>query len=94
VRNVILTRGAQGALVKTPSITEYIDAFDAGPVVDTTGAGDAFNGGFAVALSEGMDVVEATRFGCVVAGLSVTRHGTAPSMPKRSEVEKLIASQK
>ena len=61
VRNVILTRGAQGALVKTQSITEYIDAFDAGPVVDTTGAGDAFNGGFAVALSEGLNVVEATR---------------------------------
>jgi ribokinase len=39
-------------------------------------------------------VVEATRFGCVVAGLSVTRHGTAPSMPRRAEVEKLIASQK
>ena len=94
VRNVILTRGAQGALVKTPSITEYIDAFDAGPVVDTTGAGDAFNGGFAVALSEGLNVVEATRFGCVVAGLSVTRHGTAPSMPKRAEVERLMASQK
>jgi ribokinase len=94
VRNVILTRGAQGALVKTRSLTEYIDAFDAGPVIDTTGAGDAFNGGFAVALSEGLSVVEATRFGCVVAGLSVTRHGTAPSMPKRAEVEKLMASQK
>jgi ribokinase len=45
-------------------------------------------------LSEGLNVVEATRFGCVVAGLSVTRHGTAPSMPKRAEVEKLMASQK
>ncbi len=77
--------------MKTPSITEYIDAFDAGPLVDTTGAGDAFNGGFAVALSEGLNVVEATRFGCVVAGLSVTRHGTAPSMPKRAEVEKRVA---
>jgi ribokinase len=81
-------------MVKTPSLTEYIDAFDAGPVVDTTGAGDAFNGGLAVALSEGLSVVEATRFGCIVAGISVTRHGTAPSMPKRSEVEKLMASQK
>jgi ribokinase len=94
VRNVILTRGAHGALVKTPSITEYIDAFDAGPVVDTTGAGDAFNGAFAVALSEGLSVVEATRFGCVVAGLSVTRHGTAPSMPRRGEVEKQLAARK
>jgi ribokinase len=91
VRNVILTRGAAGALVKTASITESIEAFDAGPVIDTTGAGDAFNGGLAVALSEGLGVAEATRFGCVVAGISVTRHGTAPSMPRRSEVAKLLA---
>jgi ribokinase len=89
VRNVILTRGAHGALVKTQSLTENIEAFDAGPVVDTTGAGDAFNGGLAVALSEGLSVVEATRFGCVVAGISVTRHGTAPSMPRRAEVNQL-----
>jgi ribokinase len=90
VRNVILTRGAQGALVKTESFTENVEAFDAGPVLDTTGAGDAFNGGLAVALSEGLSVVEATRFGCVVAGISVTRYGTAPSMPKRAEVEAMI----
>ncbi len=91
VGSVILTRGAQGALVKTRSITENIPAFDAGPVVDTTGAGDAFNGGFAVALSEGLSVVEAARFGCAVAGISVTRHGTAPSMPRRPEVDDLMA---
>jgi ribokinase len=90
VRNVILTRGAQGALVKTESFTENVEAFDAGPVLDTTGAGDAFNGGLAVGLSEGLSVVEATRFGCVVAGISVTRYGTAPSMPKRAEVEEMI----
>jgi ribokinase len=93
VRHVILTRGAQGALVKTQSLTENIDAFDAGPVVDTTGAGDAFNGGLAVALSEGLSVVDATRFGCVVAGISVTRHGTAPSMPRRAEVARVTRSQ-
>jgi ribokinase len=42
-------------------------------------------------LSEGLDVVEAARFGCAVAGISVTRHGTAPSMPKRQEVMELMA---
>ena len=94
VRNVILTLGARGAMVKTPSVTEYIAAFNAGPVVETTGAGDAFNGGLAVALSEGLSMVEAARFGCVVAGISVTRHGTAPSMPKRSEVAELMAAAK
>ena len=94
VRNVILTLGARGALVKTPSLTEFVPAFDAGKVLETTGAGDAFNGGFAVALSEGLDVVEAARFGCAVAGISVTRHGTAPSMPARHEVTDLMAAKR
>jgi ribokinase len=90
VGSVVVTLGAQGALVKTPVVTRHVPAIDAGPVVETTGAGDAFNGGFAVALAEGLDIVAATRFGCAVAGISVTRHGTAPSMPKRSEVDALL----
>jgi ribokinase len=94
VRNVILTLGARGALVKTPNITQHVAAFAVGKVVETTGAGDAFNAGLAVALSEGLDVVEAARFGCAVAGISVTRHGTAPSMPKRHEVLELMALKK
>ena len=63
----------------------------AGAVVETTGAGDAFNGGFATALSEGADPVDAVRFGCATAGISVTRPGTAPSMPTRDEIEALLA---
>lgn len=90
VGNVIITLGAEGALVKNAGVEEHVRAFHAGPVVETTGAGDAFNGGFAVALSEGLDIVEATRFGCAVAGISVTRPGTAPSMPSRDEVEALL----
>ncbi len=89
-RNVILTLGAQGALVRNAGLTAHIPAFDAGLVVETTGAGDAFNGGLAVALSEGKDILEAARFGCAVAGLSVTRAGTAPSMPSRAEVDALL----
>jgi ribokinase len=91
VRNVIVTLGARGALVKTATLTLHVPACDAGAVVETTGAGDAFNAGFAVALSEGLDLVEAARFGCAVAGISVTRHGTAPSMPRRHEVAELMA---
>ncbi|HEY6464477.1 MAG TPA: ribokinase [Candidatus Acidoferrales bacterium] len=89
-RNVVLTLGAEGALVKNDKIMEHIPAVDAGPVVETTGAGDAFNGGFAVALAEGKDIVAATRFACAVAGISVTRPGTAPSMPTRAEVDALL----
>jgi ribokinase len=65
--------------------------FSAGPVVETTGAGDAFNGGFAVALAEGRSPAEAVRFGCAVAAISVTRPGTAPSMPSRADVDALLA---
>jgi ribokinase len=91
--NVVVTLGAQGALVKNARLVQHVPAFDAGPVVETTGAGDAFSGGFAVGLAEGMDIVAAARFGCAVAGISVTRPGTAPSMPQRSEVEKLLKQQ-
>ncbi len=90
VRNVILTLGAQGALIKTPTLTQHVPAIDAGPVVETTGAGDAFNGGLATALAEGRDLIEATTFACAVAGISVTRPGTAPSMPHRHEIDALL----
>ncbi len=89
-RNVVVTLGAQGALVKNAGLAKHVPAVDAGPVVETTGAGDAFNGGFAIALAEGRDIVAAAQFGCVVAGISVTRPGTAPSMPTRIEVDALL----
>jgi ribokinase len=89
VPNAIITLGAQGAFVKNARVKAHVPAVNAGQVVETTGAGDAFNGGFAVALSEGMDLVEATRFGCVTAGISITRPGTAPSMPTRAEIDAL-----
>lgn len=90
VRNVVITRGAQGAFIKNGNVRAHIPAFKAGLVAETTGAGDAFNGGFAVALAEGKEIVEATRFGCATAGISVTRPGTAPSMPHRGEIDALL----
>lgn len=91
-RQVIVTLGEGGALIKTAKIVEHVKAFDAGRVVETTGAGDAFNGGLAVALAEGSDVLEAVRFGCAAAGICVTRHGTSPAMPRREEVVALAAT--
>jgi ribokinase len=90
--NVVVTLGAQGALVKNAKLTEHVPAVNTGPVLETTGAGDAFNAGFALALAEGMDIVAATRFGCAVAGISVTRHGTTPAMPRRAEVAALLSN--
>jgi ribokinase len=91
-KNVVLTLGEKGAFVKNKSAREFVPAFSVGPVVETTGAGDAFAGGFAVALAEGKSIVEATRYGCAVAGISVTRRGTAPSMPHREEVDRLVGT--
>jgi ribokinase len=90
-RNVVITLGAQGALIRNALLARHLYALDAGPVVETTGAGDAFNGGFAIALAEGKDILAATQFGCAVAGISVTRPGTALSMPSRAEVDALLA---
>jgi len=87
----IITLGEQGALFCDGARVVHQPAISAGPVVETTGAGDAFNGGFAVALAEGQDPVAAMRFGCATAGISVTRPGTAPSMPAREEIEALLA---
>jgi ribokinase len=89
VPNAIITLGAQGVFVKNAQVRAHVPAVNAGKVVETTGAGDAFNGGFAVALSEGMGLVEAARFGCATAGISITRPGTAPSMPTRAEIDAL-----
>ncbi len=88
----IVTLGELGALYHSAGVSELVPAFDAGRVVETTGAGDAFNGGFATALARGMEPLAAVRFGCAVASISVTRPGTAPSMPALSEVERLLAA--
>jgi len=88
----VITLGEAGALLHSRSESTLIPAFRAGPVVETTGAGDAFNGGFVAAIAEGAGAAEAARFGCAVAGISVTRAGTAPSMPTRAEVDALLAS--
>lgn len=88
---VIVTLGEKGALLHTRERSDHVGAVTAGPVIETTGAGDAFNGGLAAALAKGVEPLEAVRFACAVAGISVTRPGTAPSMPTLQEVEALLA---
>jgi ribokinase len=87
----LITLGEAGAFLHSRRQSVHVPAFRAGAVVETTGAGDAFNGGFAAALAEGASAHEAARFGAAVAGISVTRAGTAPSMPRRAEIEALLA---
>ena len=87
----VITLGEMGVYLHGPDISAHIPAIIAGPVVETTGAGDAFNGGFAAALSAGADPLTAARHGVATAGISVTRPGTAPSMPDKAEVDALLA---
>ena len=87
----IITLGESGAFYRDASESVHVPAIVAGEVVETTGAGDAFNGGFATALAEGQAPVDAVRFACAAAGISVTRPGTAPSMPSRREIDQLLA---
>jgi ribokinase len=91
VGSAVITLGAKGALLHGGGLSELVPAVSAGPVVETTGAGDAFNGGLATALARGMDPLAAVRFGCAAAGISVTRPGAARSMPRLTEVEALLA---
>lgn len=88
-QTVVVTMGVQGAYWVRQDGSQHIPAFNVN-AVDTTGAGDAFCGGFAVALGEGKALDEAIRFANATAGLSVTQAGTAPSMPDRAAVEALL----
>lgn len=87
---VVVTLGEKGALLHGHDRSIVVPAVSAGPVAETTGAGDAFNGGFATSLSRGEDPEIAVRYGCATAGISVTRQGAARSMPSRDEVEALL----
>lgn len=92
VRDVLITLGENGVFLSSGEQQTIIPAVSAGQVVETTGAGDAFNGGLAAALADGRSLVEAARFGNAVAGLSVTRPGAALAMPTRTEVDALLAA--
>ena len=90
VATVIVTLGRRGCLISTAGGWTLVAAHKV-RAVDTTGAGDAFVGGFAAGLVRfGGDLLAAARFGNATAALSVTRFGTAPSMPQRSAIDRLL----
>jgi ribokinase len=90
VKNVVLKRGSEGFLLATAG--GVLEVHPAYPVtaVDTTAAGDAFNGAFAMALVEGKSASESARFAAAAAAVSVTRKGAQPSMPSLDEVERFL----
>lgn len=91
VKEVVITLGKQGALAVNQTGSRLFQNYDDVKVVDSTGAGDAFNGGLVTALAEGKDLFEACAFANVVSNLAVTRLGTAPAMPTREEIDDFIA---
>ena len=88
--HAVLTLGSAGTVADGPEGRVHVPAF-AVTVVDTTGAGDAFNGALAVALAERRPLADALRFANAAAGLACTQRGAQPSLPRRGDVERLIA---
>ncbi len=89
VQNVLITLGGRGVYVCSEGKSEIIPAFKVN-AIDTTGAGDAFNGGLLTALAEGKNLHDAACFANAVAAISVQRIGTTPSMPTREEVDAFL----
>lgn len=86
VQHVIITLGSKGALIYSNGKAEMVPALKV-EAVDTTAAGDVFNGALTVALSEGRSLKEAARFACKASAISVTRVGAQSSAPYRNEVD-------
>ena len=85
VKNVIITLGSKGCLIREEGVSYRIDAFKVEPV-DTTAAGDTFNGALCVGLSEGMDLKQAAVIASKASSIAVTRMGAQSSIPYREEL--------
>jgi ribokinase len=86
VENVVITLGALGALIKNKSLTERVPAQKV-EVVDTTAAGDTFNGALCVALAEGKGLTDAVQLATAASAIAITRMGAQASIPYRKELE-------
>ena len=86
VKCIIITLGSKGAFVYADSVTQMIPAFKV-KAVDTTAAGDVFNGALTVALAENKTLEDSVRFACKASAIAVTRIGAQSSAPYRNEVD-------
>jgi ribokinase len=89
VKNVIITLGVRGAFYTNGKDEIMVPSIKV-KAVETTGAGDAFNGGLATAIAEGLPMQTALQFATCTAAISVTRLGSSPSMPYRHEIVALM----
>lgn len=93
VGSVIITLGSRGSFVATGEGKKLVPSYKVKPL-DTTGAGDIYNGVLAVALGEGQSLLEAARFANAAGAISITRLGAQPSAPSRKEIESFLAANK
>lgn len=91
IETVLITLGAQGAYVSSPSFQGMVKGYKVN-AVDSTAAGDVFNGALAVALCEGRQLQEAVVFANAAAAISVTRLGAQPSIPMRREIDSFLSA--
>ena len=91
VKTAVIKMGAVGVVYATAESTDFVPAFSV-QAVDTVAAGDAFNGGLAAGLGEGLALPQAVRWGAAAGALSATKAGAQPSMPTRAEFEAFLAS--
>jgi ribokinase len=85
VKNVVITMGKMGAALLQEGKFYSVPALEV-EAIDTTAAGDVFNGALSVAIAEGKDLIDAVRFACQAASIAVTRMGAQSSIPYRKEV--------
>lgn len=93
VRSVIITMGDRGCFVAGDGVAQLVPGYKM-KAVDTTAAGDIFNGALAVALADGWSLLDAAQFACAAAAISVTRFGAQTSAPMRKEIDRLVAARK
>jgi ribokinase len=91
VKDVVITLGKQGALLLPHGLPPQVYPAIPVGVVDTTGAGDAFNGGLAAAMARGLSLEKSMLWAMAVSALAVTKIGTADSMPLKAEVEEFLS---
>jgi len=92
VGSAVITMAEKGSCVVTAEGTSFIEPIPVEPI-DTTAAGDAYAGYLGAALAEGWKLADATRLASAAGAIAVTRQGASPSLPRRSEVDALLAAQ-
>jgi len=89
VETAVITMGEHGTVIRGKDIHQYVETPKVN-AIDTTGAGDIFSGSFMASLAEGKELIEAVKYSCIAASISVTKKGVYEATPVKSDVENFI----